>query len=103
MSNPSTIECANIGTENARQALIAYRSVSEKTGVPVAEVARLMLTGESRSLFGADGMLRSREELRNLSGGRDPKAALADLRKKRPGIDGRQAVDELKAKRLSWT
>jgi hypothetical protein len=61
----------------------AYQSLAEQCGLPVELVAELMLTGESRCLFGPDGRLRSAEELRHLAGGRDPKQALDELRAKR--------------------
>jgi hypothetical protein len=88
------IEYANI----ASHTIEAYRSLAEHTGLPLEQVAELMQSGESRCLFGADGRLRSREELRNLNGGRDPKAALDELWRKRrpPGpLSGAQAQREL--------
>jgi hypothetical protein len=103
VSNTQGVECASAGTD-ARQALIAYRSLSEKTGVPVAEVARLMLGGKSRVLFGADGMLRSREELRSLARpGTDGRQALDEMMRKRPGEDARTELARLRAKRRLWT
>lgn len=98
------IECASIiGTENARQALIAYRSLAEKTGVPVEEVARLMLSGESRCLFGADGKLRSREELRSLFGADGNLRSREEVRSLNRGRDPKVALAALRAKRQAWT
>jgi hypothetical protein len=100
MTRHPQVEYANIETETASlsaHTMEAYRMLAEKTGLPVEQIAELLLGGESRCLFGADGRLRSAEELRNLGGGRDPNAALDELRRKRiaPGITPSKAQREL--------
>jgi hypothetical protein len=111
------IEYASCGAA----AMQAYRSLSRHSGLPVEEVARLANEGELRSLFGANGELLSQNEIRSRFGATKspPVKAPAVPERKRPGIDGRRALDRmmsrrpigdaraellwLKAKRLSWT
>jgi hypothetical protein len=84
---------------NMAHTMEAYRMLAEKTGLPVELVAEMMLTGESRQLFGGDGRLKPAAELRHLGGRRDPKQALDELRAKRypPGpVTSSQARREVR-------
>jgi hypothetical protein len=86
-------------------AMQGWRSLAGHTGLALEEVAALAEAGELRCLFGADRRLLPQAELRSRFGGPrpDPANAIAALDLKRPGIDGRKALDELIRKRQSWT
>jgi hypothetical protein len=81
-----------------------YHSLARATGLPIETIARMAVAGELRSLFGADGSLLPRAELRSRFGGPrpGPAKAIAALDLKRPGIDGRKALNDLRRKRQSW-
>jgi hypothetical protein len=93
----------------AGHAINAYRSLAAATGLDVQTVAELMLGGESRCLFAADGKLRPAEELRSLNtagrlgapiSGKDAQEHLQAMRFGPGPISGKDAREHLQRMRF---
>jgi hypothetical protein len=89
--------------------LDGYRSLARHTGLPLEEGCKLAVEGELRSLFGANGRLMRAAEIRSRQTGGpgiDGRQALDEILRRKPApigaLTGWEALAQLRAKRAAW-